>query len=237
MIANFFMNIRGKFAQIFKKYLERRAYKKLRQNREIAALLAQTTSSTGCNYTDYLALYRYIRTHKPIEVLELGSGLTTSLIAQALKENGSGRLTSMEDTPSYYQETLRSIPLNLKTFVDLRLSPSTEGRYGPFCGILYQNIPERPYDFIFIDGPYCDAEKSFNLDILRILEGTTRPLTAYVDSRTGSCFIYHLVLGTKFSFNYLGRLGIIDRATSKDLKSYKKIVSDSMKRREFKRHW
>jgi predicted O-methyltransferase YrrM len=222
---------------MLKKYLEHRARKKLNRNKEVAAILSKATTSTGCDYTDYLALYNYIRIYKPAEILELGSGLTTSLIAQALKENGSGRLTSMEEIERYYRETLRSIPSYLKPFVDLRLSSTIEGRYGPFCGVMYKDIPERPYDFVLIDGPHYDAEKSFNLDILKILEKTVHPLTAYVDSRTGSCFIYHLVLGAKFSFSYLRRLGVIDRATSKDLKNYKKIVGDAMRHREFKRRW
>ena len=236
-MITFLTDVRGKLAHILKIYLEKRAYKKLNQNKEVSAILAKATLSTGCDYTDYLALYSYIRTHKPTEVLELGSGLTTSLIAQALKENGGGRLTSMEDVEKYYQITLDGIPPDLKPFIDLRLSPAIEGRYGPFCGVMYRDIPDRPYDFVLIDGPYHDAEKSFNLDILHILEKTTRPLTAYIDSRTGSCFIYHLVLGTKFSFNYLERFGVIDNATSKDLKNYRRIVSDSMRRREFKRRW
>lgn len=68
----------------------------LRHN-ELAELISKNSPSTGANYFDYWLLYSHIRRTKPREVLELGPGLTTLVIAQALHENGSGRVTAMED--------------------------------------------------------------------------------------------------------------------------------------------
>src|SRR3546814_15369311 len=59
------------------------------------------------SYSDYLTLYEQVRAHRPREILECGTGISTVVLAQALRENAAeigqapGRVTSMEDDPDW----------------------------------------------------------------------------------------------------------------------------------------
>jgi len=55
--------------------------------------------------TDALVLYCMIRHHRPASILEVGGGHSTLLSAQALRENGGGRLVTIEPYPSEVLET------------------------------------------------------------------------------------------------------------------------------------
>lgn len=200
------------------------ARRKVLRHKELAELIAKNSPSTGANYFDYWLLYSHIRDTKPEEVLELGPGLTTLVIAQALHENGSGRVTAMEDLQQYYDALQKIIPDHLRPFIDLHLSPAHQVHYGPFRGKAYQSIPERDYDFVWVDGPNYDRETEFDADILQIIARRDKPLTAFVDSRVGSCFIYGLVFGNKFKYDYIRRIGKLT-ASKHDMKTYKQIFS------------
>ena len=98
--------------------------------------------STGANYYDYWLLYSHIKSNKPREVLEFGPGLTTLVIAQALYENGSGRVTAMEDLQKYYDALQAIIPRSsVPSYRPAAARPSHQVHYGPFRGKAYQSIP------------------------------------------------------------------------------------------------
>lgn len=200
------------------------AKRKVLNNKALTDLIAKNSPSTGANYYDYWLLYSYIRKHKPNEVLELGPGITTLVIAQALYENGSGRVTAMEDLQKYYDALNVIIPENLRPFIDLNLSPSHQVHWGPFRGRAYQSIPDRDYEFVWVDGPNYDRETEFDADILQIIAKRDKPLTAFVDSRVGSCFIYGLIFGSKFKYDYIRRIGKLT-ASKHDMKTYKQIFT------------
>lgn len=231
------MPYRGEIGIVLRAYFERRARTRVLSHSVLAKIVQMSTPSTGAQFTDYWTLYSYIRKYKPKEVLELGPGVTTLIIAQALKENGFGRVTAMEDVAKYYEATRKTIPNDLSMFIDLRLSPSGDYRYGPFVGISYKDIPHRPYDFVLVDGPNYDAKTQFDADLIEVIKRSSHPVSAFVDSRTGSCFVYSLLLGKKFRFNYIVRSGFIDGATKEDLRDYNKIVASFMKGHGFARWW
>ncbi len=205
------------FPQVF-------ARRKVLGNRALAELVSRNTPSTGANYYDYWLLYSHIRKTRPLEVLELGPGLTTLVIALALYENGAGRVTALEDLKIYHDALQEIIPDHLRPFIDLNLSPSRQVHYGPFRGKAYTSIPERDYDFVWIDGPNYDRQTEFDADILEIVAKRDKPITAYVDSRIGSCFIYGLVFGNKFRYDYIRRIGKLT-ASKHDMRTYKEIFS------------
>ena len=195
----------------WRRILQRHAYRRLARRPELKRILETPIGTTGADYSDYWALYAYIRRHRPRHVLEFGPGVTTGIMAQALFENGTGHLTTMEDVPHYHEGAKRSLPDHLRPLIDLRLSPKVEKRYGPFAGIGYQLIPERPYDFVYVDGPDYDKKTAYDVDVLEIIARSDIPVTAMVDYRVGSCFVYQLALGDKFRFSHLRKLGYIDR--------------------------
>jgi hypothetical protein len=200
------------------------AKRKVLNNKALGELIAKNSPSTGANYYDYWLLYSHIRKHKPKEVLELGPGITTLIIAQALFENGSGRVTAMEDLQKYYDALHVIIPEHLRPFIDLNLSASHQVHWGPFRGKAYKSIPNRNYEFVWVDGPNYDRETEFDADILQLISTSDKPITAFVDSRIGSCFIYKMVFGKKFKYDYIRRIGIL-QASRHDMRTYKQIFS------------
>ena len=216
---------RSKIAKSLHRFLERRARRKLAQHHDVWTFLSSTASpSTGCSYSDYWALYSIIRKRKPVEVLELGSGISSVVIALALLDNGRGRLTSMEEDATYADATRTLIPASVREMIDLRHSPSVEKRHGLFVGVGYADIPERQYDFVFVDGPHYERESSYDVDLLKIVERSNVPVTALVDSRAGSCLIYNLFLKKKFYFDYFQNIGFLDAATKDDLCTYREVI-------------
>lgn len=191
--------------------------------------------TTNVDYSDSLTLYEWVKTRKPKEVLEFGPGVSTLVIAQAMHENGFGRITTLENLEKFHMLAKQNCPEHLQPYIDFRLSPTIKKSYGPFHGVGYEHIPERNYEFVFVDGPNYDANTEFDVDVLEVIARSDTPVSAVIDSRTGSSFIYHLVLGKKFRYRYLTGLGFIDQATKEDLLPYKRIVADAMKRRAFQR--
>lgn len=232
----------GKRARMF---YERRAYNRICRNAALFEILQQARRpgfkyyqpdvTTNIDYTDSLTLYEWIKRHKPKEVLEFGPGVSTLVIAQALHENGFGRVTAIENMEKFFQKAKESCPSRLLPYIDFHLYPVVKKSYGPFNGVGYEHIPDRPYELIFVDGPNYDVSSEFDVDVLDVIAKSETPVCAFVDSRTGSSFMYHLILGNKFKYRYLTGLGYIDSATKKDLLPFKKIIAAAMKRRAFKR--
>lgn len=113
-----------------------------------------------------LRLHSYILNHKPQVIVEFGSGVSTIVIADALRQNDSGILYSVEHNEFYGQQTKDFLRLEkLLNWVDLRvgeLEPWSEQHYPCTPGNnektpywypqhLLKNIPE--IDLVFVDGP------------------------------------------------------------------------------------
>lgn len=73
-------------------------------------------------WEDLWTLYSIVRAKKPKLVLEYGSGVSTILLAQALWQNGSGRLISLENAPEWVEVTRSRLPDHLREVCALRLS-------------------------------------------------------------------------------------------------------------------
>ena len=66
----------------------------------------EKSSATGASMSDYLTLYEEVRRLKPVEVLELGTGVSTVILVRALMDNAAegapmGRVTSMEESADW----------------------------------------------------------------------------------------------------------------------------------------
>lgn len=69
-----------------------------------------------------LRLHTHIMTTRPQLVVELGSGASTLVIADALGQNGTGRLISVEHSDHYGAQTLATLQAEqLEGWVDLRI--------------------------------------------------------------------------------------------------------------------
>lgn len=225
------------------KYSEHRAHLILSGNPQLWADLTDylsKTKSTGCSYSDLAELYLHIRSTKPANVLELGTGVSTVVIGHALKANASGIVQSMEESERWYIDAKAFLPAHLSGNVVLHYSPAVEKSYGFFKGAGYKDIPKLPYDFMFVDGPSFQADPNgddytFNFDLIEVLQNAERPMTAFIDTRHSTCWVYQQLLGDKFRYDYIRKLGVLLPSTKHDLLTTKALVRKSMARHAFKR--
>lgn len=171
--------------------------------RTLTDYLAKSTS-TGGEYCDYLALYNHVRNYRPSEILECGTGVSTVVLAHALMENERdygirGRITSMEDKEKWHRVAQDLLPRTLSPYVDLVLSPRVEDGWYLFRGVRYKFLPDRPYDFVFVDGPDFDSPSdgtlTFDCDLIRVVEKAEQPVWAIIDDRLSTSFVCQKVFG------------------------------------------
>ena len=171
-------------------------------------MLQYTHSSdvTGASMSDFLTLYEYVRIHKPTEILEFGTGVSSVVLAHALLENAAdgqplGRITSMEEDLYWHRKAADNLPDKHREIIDLVHSPKVAGFYKLFRGVRYSEIPDRPYDFVFSDGPErhspVNNDKLFDLDLILIVLRSNRPIYAIVDNHYLTFYILQKVFGLK----------------------------------------
>lgn len=201
----------------------------------ILAGYLEKTNSTGCSFTDYWYLYETIRTGRHQQVLECGTGVSTIIIAIALKDNElefslRGRVTSMEEKEEWYTLAGRLLPPELQGYVDLRYSPKMEYTHSLFRGVGYADVPERPYTLVFIDGPGTiapsDGTRTFNFDYINVVRRTSQPVLGLIDKRLSTCFVYSKIFGNKkMRYDEVRSLGIVGPCLPADIREPKKSSS------------
>jgi len=191
----------------------------------------QKSNSTGCNFIDYAALYRHIRTKKPSLILECGTGVSTVVMAQALVENAregvEGRIVSMEEIEKYYDLAKSILPAQYASLVDIRLSPVVEDSFSLFRGVRYRDVPKLDYDFVFVDGPNyvapSDKMVTFDFDFIHAVRNSSKPVSAIIDKRVSSCYVFQKVFGPgKVRYDGIRHLGFCTDCTAADLKDFNK---------------
>lgn len=229
-ITRLIIDIRGRFITRRLNATRKAAENRLRGNVDLWKTLQEyldRSSSTGGEYSDYLALYDHVRTHKPREILECGTGVSTIIMAHALMENEGetgikGRIASMEDKAQWLTVAEDLLPEHLAGYVDLVLSPRVEDGWYLFRGIRYESIPDREYEFVFVDGPdfdsLSDGKLTFDFDLIRVVEKANHPVYAIVDDRLSTSFVYQKVFGAdKARYQTSHRLCFVGPVTRHDL--------------------
>jgi len=185
------------------------------------------TESTGCGYIDYACLYKTIRESKPFEVLECGTGVSTLIIAHALMENEretgiAGHVTSMEEHAEWFHMSKKLLPLEYNKYVSFELSETIEDRYSIFRGVRYAAIPDKAYDFVFVDGPKYESPEdggaTFDFDYLHVLRSSDKPVGCLIDKRLSTVFVLQQILGSdKVQYSAIAGLGNVQPCTKSDL--------------------
>lgn len=217
--------------------LNNKAREKLQKNKGLWQILydyKRRSNSTGCSYADYLVLYNYIRTAKPREVLECGTGVSTIVMAYAMMENEkegglAGRVTSMEEIEEWHSVAKELLPEILKKYVDCILSPATEDYHAFFRGIRYKDVPDRPYEFVFVDGPNTksklDSSQTFDFDFIRVVKKSQGNVCGIIDMRHSTCYVLQEVFGPrKFRYDHIRNLGFVGPVRRGDIKETKDIA-------------
>lgn len=187
---------------------------------------------TGMSWSDYLTLYREVRLYKPKEVLELGSGVSTVVLAHALVDNAAagaplGRITSMDEDLGWHRKAMACFPPELGQVADFVHSPKVDGYYKIFRGVQYASIPERPYDYVFSDGPerhsLVNGDKLFDLDFIQIVRRSDRPIRAVVDNHYLTFYVLQKVFGTELArYSPTRRLMLVGPVTRNDVRHLRK---------------
>lgn len=222
--------LRVRVIQAVRARRNRRAEQALRGHRALWAAMeeyARASNVTGASFSDYWTLYEEVRRWKPSEVLECGTGISTLVLAQALLDNqrdGSppGRLTSVEDDRGWFERARNALPASFGDTVDLVNIAKTEGLHRIFRGVRYEYLPDRPYDFVFSDGPDrrspLTGEKLFNLDLIEVIARSDRPVRAVVDNHYLTFYILQKLLGTdKARYDVWRKLMFVGPVTRSDL--------------------
>ena len=102
-------------------------------------------------------LYDHILSHRPANLVECGSGLTTIVTACALRKIGEGRLVSLDHDANFAEKTMRHLrDLELDGFVDLHVAPLTwqeiDGERVQWYDVADLPLPQS-LDLITVDGP------------------------------------------------------------------------------------
>lgn len=185
----FFYTARPKYINpiwFLRKYFEYDAEKKFKEidNGDLYNFVNKLlieSESTGCEYADYYALYNSISKTNANVILELGSGISTCVIAYVLMKKHEnygikGEIVTMEESEFYYNNFLKIIPENLKKYITPTYSPRKTSYYSGKLGCYYEDIPSREggYDYVFIDAPTTyypeDKEKCFDADLINLLK-------------------------------------------------------------------
>jgi predicted O-methyltransferase YrrM len=150
-------------------------------------------------------VYYYIIKKKPKNILELGSGLSTLVILNAINyvRNIDSRYTpkfiSMENNKKYLINTKKKIAKKYRSQVNLVLSKTIKDNFLIFSGYRYAKLPQIRYDFIFVDGPnYKDKNgMSCSFDIVYILKNISKKFYCIIDKRTATTYIMQKLIGNK----------------------------------------
>ncbi|MEK9708324.1 MAG: hypothetical protein VW618_10965 [Alphaproteobacteria bacterium] len=194
---------------------------------------AAGTAVTGASYSDYLTLYEQVRTRRPREILECGTGITTVVLAYALMENAAedgtapGRVTSMEDDRDWYDVACSRLPEEVAGVVDMVYSPKKDGFYKCFRGVQYESVPDRTYDFVFSDGPDrhspVHGDKLFNLDLIHVVVRSKTPVFGVVDNHYLTFYILQKVFGVALArYSVSHKLMFVGPVTQDDVRFLKK---------------
>ena len=214
----------------------RQARRTLEAKPELWQLMTQVaagTAVTGASYSDYLTLYEQVRTHRPREILECGTGISTVVLAQALRDNAAddggspGRVTSMEDDAEWFRVAGERLPDAVADIVEIVHSPKADGFFKCFRGVCYQSVPDRLYDFVFSDGPDrhspVNGDKLFNLDLINVVRRSERPVRAVVDNHYLTFYVLQKVFGLdKACYSVSHNLMFVGPVSKNDVRHLKK---------------
>lgn len=173
--------------------------------REIADYSAKS-NTTGTKFPTLWRAVSIILREKPSLILECGTGLSTIVLAAAVKRLGTrfpeyaGRIVSMESIEHWFDTARGNLPEKYTDVVELVLGPREKYECLFFRGYRHSNIPQLDYDFVFLDGPNYEDENggAFCADVLHVSEISSAPvIRGVIDTRVSSVYVMQKVFGIR----------------------------------------
>lgn len=178
-------------------------------------LYRKSSSTTGTQWITLWLAVNAITKIKPKNILESGTGASTLVLAEAVRvvqerdKNYKPLITSMESVERWCQIAKDSLPSEYSDIVEIIYGARKKFEWSLFRGYIHDSIPDRQYDFIFLDGPDYEDEygTTFCADFLYVAEQSKQPVIhGVIDGRTSSAFVLQSLLGVKAARYFLPNL-------------------------------
>ena len=117
-------------------------------------------------------LVRLIQDHRPLHVLELGSGASTVVMAYALERLGAGRVTAVDHDDQYAAETQRELSAHgLEAFASVVTAPLANQAMDGTSWMWYDlgNAGGEQIDILVVDGPPRETQSMARYPALPML--------------------------------------------------------------------
>lgn len=158
-------------ANRYLEHLPRHVWNTVSLQNLIGSLIPMPPPTGWAADSDLLAeLSRLVALSKPSTVVELGSGLSTIVVAATLRNNGAGRLISIDHDPGYAHATYQNLELTrLQAHVEITVAPLIKQFFSREKADWYDfskaSLPEK-IDLVFVDGPPAMLDKGIRLPAL-----------------------------------------------------------------------
>jgi len=154
--------------------------------------------------SDAIALYEYIMNIKPNYILEFGPGTSSNIICLAIVKlkkkdpNYNPIFISLEhhkDWLDFHHETFKP---ELAPYCQMILVPTILSKFQGMDACKYEEIPDYPYDFIFVDGPSpSEHGVLISTDCIELADKLSPTCTIVFDGREASAKATYSVLKEK----------------------------------------
>jgi hypothetical protein len=136
----------------------------------------------------------------------------------------------MEEHEGWLDLSRKLLPTEYSKYVDFRLSGTIEDRYSLFRGVRYEYIPDRGYDFVFVDGPKyvspVDGAATFDFYYIHVLRNSDIPVGCLIDKRLSTVFVLQQLLGAdKVKYATVTGLCYVKPCTKDDLGTVTSSIS------------
>jgi predicted O-methyltransferase YrrM len=107
----------------------------------------------SADFVDLVLLYELVRIVRPESILELGSGLSTLMLATSQHDcRNNGRLTAIEPNERWAQHTEEMLPDALSSVVEVLRGAPKDYQVGRWQSRIFSNTLSETPDFIYVDG-------------------------------------------------------------------------------------
>lgn len=167
---------------------------------------SKKTKSTGSKFPTLYHAIKTILIKKPNYILESGTGTSTIAIAytilhlKKIQPDYDCKIISMESKKEWYQMAEKILPNKYRLIVEIILGERELYNYSMFRGYSHSNIPKKPYDFIFLDGPSYDDENgsSTNMDTIKVrLISDKDNVSCVIDTRVSTVLMMQKIFGNQ----------------------------------------
>lgn len=152
------------------------------------------------DYLDLWFLYETVRKRMPRVVLEFGCGCSTIILAQALKDNGSGFLYSLDCDPYWIEAAKKTIPDYLGRFYSIQYSKKIETEYRGIPVFRHGGTLAITPDILYLDSPELTEERQAAVDPLELENSFPPNFYMIVDGRRLNVEFLKKYLKGKYKF-------------------------------------